>query len=228
MATPDILAVYQIRWAIEVLQSQHFPLKMIKLVLNRAESHGGVAWQEVKAALGCDIIARIPSDGKTVGIALNRGVPCVVDSPRAKVSLSFNDLASILEDDRNFIQSTEVLQVRSKDEKKADGFWEKFGITNTVAQVQTRFAGKKDEDEIVKLKKRIHDKLVERMDLKAITPEALSDPEQSRGIKKQAERIVVDIMAEEAGAIVSSHQERAKMVTDIVNQALGLGPLEEF
>lgn len=228
VATPDILAVYQIRWAIEVLQSQHFPLKMLKLVLNRAESHGGVAWQEVKAALGCDIIARIPSDGKVVGIALNQGVPCVVHSPRTKVSLAFHDLASILEDDRNFINSTEVVQVRSKEEKKVDAFWEKFGISSRVANTQTKFSVKKEEDEVVTLKKRIHEKLVDRMDLKAITPEALADPEQSRVIKKQAERIVVDIMAEEAGAIVSSHQERAKLVTDIVNEALGLGPLEEF
>lgn len=228
VATPDILAVYQIKWGIEVLQSQHFPLKMIKLVLNRAESHGGVAWQEVKAALGCDIISRIPSDGKTVGVALNRGVPCVVDSPRAKVSLAFSDLANALEDDKNFILSTEVLKVRAVEEKKSENFWAKFGVTESSAFSQTKFSVKQEEDEVVKLKKRIHEQLVDRMDLKAITPEALADPEKSKGIKKQAERIIVDLMAEESGAIVSSHQERAKLVTDIVNEALGLGPLEEM
>ena len=38
VATPDILAVYQMKYCIELLQSLHYPLKMIKLVLNRAES----------------------------------------------------------------------------------------------------------------------------------------------------------------------------------------------
>jgi Flp pilus assembly CpaF family ATPase len=228
VATPDILAVYQVKWGIEVLQSQHFPLKMIKMVLNRSESHGGVAWQEVKAALGCEIIGRIPSDGKTVGVALNRGVPVVVDSPRAKVSISFNELAAALGDDKNFIQTTEVLKVRTSDEQKGENFWEKFGVTEKVAYSQAQFSSKKEEDEIVKLKRRVHEKLVERMNLKAITPEVLADPEQAQGVKTQAERIVVDILAEEAGAIVSSHQERGKLVTEIINEALGLGPLEEL
>ena len=50
VATPDILAVYQIKWCLDVLQSLQFPLKMVKLILNRSESHGSVAWQE--GALG--------------------------------------------------------------------------------------------------------------------------------------------------------------------------------
>jgi pilus assembly protein CpaF len=66
------------------------------------------------------------------------------------------------------------------------------------------------------------------MNLQAITPEALSDPEQAAIIKKQAERIIVDLLAEESGAFLSSHQERSRIVTEIVNEALGLGPLEDL
>ena len=47
VGTPDILAVYQVKTSLEILQSLHFPLKMVRLILNRAESRGGVAWQEV-------------------------------------------------------------------------------------------------------------------------------------------------------------------------------------
>ena len=43
VATPDILAVYQIKWSLEVLQSLQYPMKMVKLVLNRSESRGSVA-----------------------------------------------------------------------------------------------------------------------------------------------------------------------------------------
>jgi septum site-determining protein MinD len=228
VATPDVLAVYQIKWGMEVLLGQHFPLKMIRLVLNRSESHGGVAWQEVKAALGCEMIARLPSEGKTVGVAVNRGIPCVVDSPRAKISLAFNELADVLKDEALFVQSTEVLKVRKADDSKTENFWEKFGVTENMVHSQAKYSVKKEENEVIRLKKRIHERLIERMNLKAVTPEALSDPEQSAVIKKQAERLVVDLMTEEAGAIVSSHQERARLVTDIVNEALGLGPLEEF
>ena len=228
ITTPDILAVYQIKWGIEVLQSQHFPLKMIKIVLNRAESHGGVAWQEVKAALGLDILARIPSDGKTVGVALNRGIPCVIDSPKAKVSVAFLEMAEQLDSQALYVQTADVFRVRaSTDEKKGDNFWERFGVSKAGHFNQIKVASKKDEDQLNKLKKRVHEKLIDRMNLKA-TPEQLSDPEQSAIIKKEAQRIITEIIAEESGAILSSHDERARLVLEIVNEALGLGPLEEF
>ncbi len=228
VATPDILAVYQLKWGIEVLQSQHFPLKMVKLVLNRSESHGGVAWQEVKAALGLDILARIPSDGKVVGVALNRGIPCVMDSPRAKVSQSFIEMAEQLEQQNLYVQTSEVYRVRvTTDEKKGDNFWEKFGITQAGNVNQLKMASKKEEDQLNQLKRHVHGKLIDRMNLKA-TPEQLADPEQAAIIKREAQRIITDIIAEESGTILSSHQERTRLVQEIVNEALGLGPLEEF
>ncbi len=228
VATPDVLSVYQIKWGIEVLQSQHFPLKMIRLVLNRAESHGGVAWQEVKEALGIEILSRIPSDGRVVGVALNRGIPVCVDNPKAKVSLAFVQLAKDLENESLYLNTTDVVRVRNVEEKKTEGFWEKFGITQTHSQGTTKYAVKKEENEIDRLKKRIHDQLIDRMNLQSITPAALADSEQAAQIKKQAERIIVDLLAEESASFVSSHQERSRLVTEIVNEALGLGPLEDL
>ncbi|MDP2940743.1 MAG: AAA family ATPase, partial [Candidatus Omnitrophota bacterium] len=64
VVTPDVLSVYQTKWSLDVLQSVHIPLSMIKIVLNRAESLGSVSWQEIRAAVPCEIISRIPSDGK--------------------------------------------------------------------------------------------------------------------------------------------------------------------
>ncbi len=228
VATPDILAVYQVKWGLEVLQEQHFPMKMIKMILNRSESHGGVAWQEVKEALGCELISRVPSDGKVVGVALNRGIPVTVYNPKAKVAQAFFDLAQDLQKEELYVNTTEVIRVRSKDEKKVDSFWEKFGISENLPYAKNKVYVKKEEDEIVRLKRSVHERLVERMNLQAITPEALADPEQAALIKKQAERIIVDLLAEESGAFLSSHQERSHLVIEIVNEALGLGPLEDL
>lgn len=226
VATPDILAVYQMKYCIELLQSLHYPLKMIKLVLNRAESRGGVAWQEVKEALTLDIFSLVPSDGKTVGMALNRGIPCVIDSPKTKVSESFMEMADNLRREDLYVQASEVVRVRSNDgAKKQDSFWSKFGI-QSQGQAATGF--KAEEDEVIKLKKNIHQKLVERMDIRKITPEALADPTQAQKIKKTAENIVVELITETAGVMISSHEERSRLVREIVNEALGLGPLEEF
>lgn len=226
--TPDVLAVYQIKWCIELLQSLHFPLKMVKIILNRSESRGGVAWQEVRSALTCDIFARIPSDGHVVGMALNRGVPCVIDNPRSKVAEAFNRMVlDIIKNEDVFVRATDLARTRTTEEGgQASQFWEKFGIT------PQSFPGAENlvnvEDEIVSLKKKIHEKLVERLHVEDLSPETLNDPQKMRELKESAQKIVGNLLIEEKGGMISSHEERARIVMEVVNEALGLGALEEF
>src|SRR3990167_6846669 len=84
------------------------------------------------------------------------------------------------------------------------------------------------EDEIAALKVKVHEKLVERLNLDGVTTEALDDPLAMRELKKNAEEVVGNILMEEAGGKLASHEERVRVVKDIVNEALGLGPLEDF
>ncbi|MFA5089204.1 MAG: ATPase, T2SS/T4P/T4SS family [Candidatus Omnitrophota bacterium] len=231
VATPDVLAVYQIKWAAEVLQSLHYPAKMVKIILNRSESRGGVAWQEVRTALAREIFAHIPSDGRAVGMSLNRGVPCVIDNPKSKVSEAFEKMVHDLDKDEVFVKSADIERVRTTDSLPRPGqFWEKFGISQGGAQEQDVSAGTTvtAEDEVIVLKKKIHEKLVQRLHLEDMTPQSLSDPKQAQGIKNQAEKIVSNLLIEEKGGLISSHEERIRLVKDIINEALGLGPLEDF
>jgi len=230
VATPDVLAVYQIKWCIEMLQNLHFPLKMVKLILNRAESRGGVAWQEVRSALTCDIFARIPSEGRTVGMALNRGVPCVIDSPKSKISEEILKMAAELKKQEFFIHSAEIAKERSLDDFEQTGkFWEKFGISSGVGAAGGALtAAATEDDEVIALKRKIHEKLVERMHVEDLTPEVLSNPQKVQELKSSAKKIVGNLLIEEKGGMITSHDERAQLVKEIVDEALGLGALEEF
>lgn len=229
VATPDILAVYQLKWCLEVLQSLQFPLKMVKLILNRSESRGSVAWQEIRSALTVEIFGHIPSDGRLVGMALNRGVPCVMDSPKSKVTEAFSQMTILLKKESSYVEAAEVERVRSTEGiSQPAEFWQKFGISQRT--VSSTAGGKyvTEEDEIISLKKKIHEKLVERLNLDGITTESLSDTTAIIKVKKSAEEVVGNLLLEEAGSIIASNEERRIMVQDIVNEALGLGPLEEF
>ncbi len=230
VATPDVLAVYQVKSCLDVLQSLHFPLKMVKLVLNRSESYGGVAWQEVRSALAAEIFAHIPSDGKAVGMALNKGMPCVLDSPKSRVSLAFIKLAGDLQREDLYVRPAEIQSSRTTDKFQKPGeFWDKFGIQQQLSAGQGETGPVFDEeDEVISLKKKIHEKLVARMHLEDVTPEALSNPKQAQNIKSTAEKIVSNLLMEEKGGIIGSHEERVRIVREIVNEALGLGPLEDF
>ncbi len=52
VVTPDILSIYQTKWALDVLQSLHFPLKMVKFVLNRYSGYGSLRRKDRR--IGCE------------------------------------------------------------------------------------------------------------------------------------------------------------------------------
>lgn len=230
VVTPDVLAVYQIQWCIELLQSLHYPLKMVRLVLNRAESRGSFAWQEVRTALSCEILGRIPSDGNAVGRALNGGIPCVIDAPKGPIADAFAKMIQDLKKEDIYVQPSEVARERTTEDgiNKPGKFWEKFGITQQNAQIPTALQYGQEEDEVIALKKRIHEKLVSRLHVEDLTPENLSDPKKAQELKESAKKLVGNLLLEEKGGVLSSHEERTRIVKEIVDEALGLGPLEEF
>lgn len=228
IVTPDILSVYETRWGLDVLQSLHFPLKMIKLLLNRAESKSGLSWQEVKLALPCEIISSIPSDGRVVGLALNRGVPVVVDNPSNRVSVAIKKFAQDLVSNASlYIAHKEVEELRSikKEEMPSAGtFWDAMGLADKVKWIKPI----EQEDEIIKLKRRIHARLIEELDLKRLDMELINNPKKAKELREKAEKIVTNLLAEETGAFLSSFEVREKLVKDVADEALGLGPLEEL
>ncbi|MFH0876828.1 MAG: ATPase, T2SS/T4P/T4SS family [Candidatus Omnitrophota bacterium] len=228
VVTPDILSVYETRWGLDVLQSLHFPLKMIKLVLNRAESKSGLSWQEVKLALPCDIIASIPSEGRIVGLALNRGVPVVVDNTSSRVSQAIKKFAhELITNASLYIAHKEVEELRSirKEEMPAAGtFWDAMGLTDKVKWIKPI----EEEDEIIKLKRRIHGRLIEELDLKRLDMELINNPKKAKELKEKAEKIITNLLADETGAFLSSFEVRERLVKEVADEALGLGPLEDL
>jgi len=229
VVTPDILSVYQTKWSLDVLQSLHLPLNMIKVVLNRAQSLGGVLWQEVRAAVPCEIISRIPSEGKAIGMALNRGVPIVIDSPSSKASVAIRRLQKdLLEREDIFLQHQEITASAAGTEEalfvREGEFWEKFKLT------QEPFApeeAEKESDEIIELKKSVHQKLIEKLDLKHLEID-MTNTTKAAQVREKTERIITAALAEETGAFISSFEIRKKLVKEIVDEALGLGPLEDL
>jgi len=234
VATPDILAVYQLRWCLKILQEIHFPTKRIKLLLNRAESQGGVAWKEVRNALGLDIIGLVPSDGIGVGTALEQGVPSVMHNPKSPVADAFRKIVNEVGKGELFAHADNARLDPSKagrfDESKK--FWERFSkekdkaVPTPDTPAPTAKKADASNEELLALKKRIQAKLVLKLDLESLTPEHFSDSEKSRELRESAKKIVSGLMFEEKTSLLSSHEIRLKIVNEIVNETFGLGVLE--
>jgi len=232
VVTPDVLAIRQGEWCIDTLQSLHFPLSMVKVILNRADSKGSAPLEEVKMLLPCEIIAAIPSDGGTVGTALNKGIPVLLDNPTGRVSKVIETLGRYLIDNEQlYISFKNLSEVRAQrsdaaPEKKERTLWEALGLVESIKEVARVDL---EDDEIIKLKRNVHEKLVEEMNLKRLPREAFSpDSQQARELRKKAEHIVSNILAREVGGVIASLEERNRLVKEIIEEALGLGPLEDL
>lgn len=227
VVTPDILSVYQTKWALDTLQFLHFPLSMVKIVLNRSESASSISWQEIRVSLPVDIIAHIPSEGKAVGQALNQAIPVVIDSPRTKIALSLKKFAQDLVSSENlFIEHKEIDQLRLKEMvlEQPRSFWQTQGLTEALVEPTAA----EEVDEIAILKRRIHSRLIEELNLKRMDLKVFSDAKKTKELRNKAEMMVANFLTEEAGSLISSSEVRRKLVKEILDEALGLGPLEDL
>ncbi|HTZ11337.1 MAG TPA: ATPase, T2SS/T4P/T4SS family, partial [Candidatus Margulisiibacteriota bacterium] len=228
VVTPDILSIYQTKWSMETLESLHFPLKMVKIVLNRAESTSSISWQEVRISLPVDIIARIPSDGKVVGQSTNRGIPVVVDNPKTKFSLAIKKLSTFLvsEGEELFVSRSTLDKLNPQGMllEKEGKFWSQYGISDTASEQ----APSTHTSEVINLKRRIYNRLIEDLNLKKMDLQDFSDVKKMKGLRAKAESIVANILLEEAGSFIASTDSRRRLIKDILDEALGLGPLEEL
>lgn len=233
VVNPDILAVSKVKETIKLLQSLFFPLNMIKIVLNRSESMGGVGWQEVMAALPTEILLRIPSDGKAVGSALNRRVPLVIDNRRCRVALSFDRFVDAL------LLRPEYFVVNAELEKQyEDGEVVRVGMeflidsqpTNVNVSGQQDYKKEKSfskEEEFDKLKQKIHKRIIGELELKRLYKLG-SDLSKDKELREKTMVAITNAIGEETGIVISQEEDRKRIIKEIADEVLGLGPLEDF
>ncbi len=224
VVVPDILSVYQTKAAFGTFQDLFFPKEMFKLILNRAESKGGVGIAEVKTVLPLDIIAKIPSEGRPVGHSVNFGVPVLLEEPNSRVSSAIRALAENLLEPHIYIDKLPIDELKNRrKESKHDvlvSFWEDYGLGVEKKQVERI-------DELVLLKKRVHRKLIDRVETKKFDFFNMTRDERNK-IRQDTERIIGELLSEETGALVDDYEKRKILVKEIADEALGLGPLEDL
>lgn len=232
IVNPDVLSVGQVKESIDILQSFAFPLRMMKVVLNRSESQGGVSLPEVKSALPCEIISLIPSDGKAVCLALNRRNPLVLDNPRSRSSQAIEKLAQDMLKSPDLFTSHRVLEgaiVESftEDNLELPAESENTGGLSLLAQSNLQTKKLTKEDKINLLKHRIHQKLIQDLDLHRLEV-VLGDPKKLNELKEKVKKSITNSLAEETESFVPSFEERQKFIKEMIDEAVGLGPLEDL
>lgn len=85
--TLEITSLKNVRVFLEVTEKLGYGENKVQIVANRNDSSGGIKASDIEASLGRKIPHSIVSDGRTLVLAVNRGVPFVIshkDSPVSK------------------------------------------------------------------------------------------------------------------------------------------------
>ena len=224
VATPDDLLGHSFTWSLGMFEKVNIPKEMIKLIVNRSATRE-MDLEHVEKETGLSIIAQIPSDGKTVGSSLNRGIPCIMDSPRAEVSRRIEALTKEFAKDELYHEIKDIGDIEMQSEGGSAELWEKLGV-NPKGPVSEAVVAAEDEETL--LKKEVHDQLVEVMNIDRMNPNVFTNSERMAELREQASKIVEELLKELSDEMVLNEKERMRMTSEIVSETFGLGALEEF
>ncbi len=99
----DLATLKNVKLSLELLESLHQKGKT-KLILNRASEEMGIRVADAEEALNFLIAARIPSDGRLVVAALNKGIPFAMSHSAAKVTLAIKSVSEMVIQDKGYQQ----------------------------------------------------------------------------------------------------------------------------
>ena len=212
VVSPDLLAVNQSKRMYTDLVTMLFPKDMIQILVNQAVNGHPVSPDVIGKQIGKPVFHAIPRDDASCIAALSRSVPVMVGG-KGPFSSGVTDCV------RKLVQKN-VLKTLEKIAKPQD-----VGAAAAGASKEGPSDDKK-RDMWTELKSRVHKSLVEEMDLKKQDD---NDPKAKIILREQTKKMVVELLGkEETKNVLGTREDMNRIVKEILDEALGLGPLEDM
>ena len=218
VVTPDVGSVTQGYRAVEYLQSYHFSRDMMRLVLNRYGTQMRFPPETIEESVGLPIALYLPQDADLVEQSISDAEPFVTGSPRHPVSKALDGFTQQLVAD---LGDGSVLPQLGQTRRARGDAPLRTPEANDADEVEST----KEQEEIRDIKIRIHRRLIDEIDFKKADLEAAKDPKKKTKLRGKTEVKIVSLLDEEAKGL-TDREQRKRLVKEILDEALGLGPLE--
>jgi pilus assembly protein CpaF len=213
ITTPEVLVVTQTLRLINELLSNTFPKDMLQLIINKASSTG-LSPQAIASQLQLAPLALIPQDDITAMASIQKYQPFVLGQPKSPITAAYYDTVRKL--------SGGVIQrLKSLSRPKPA-----VNLANEVTNPNASTGSNNGFDPRTQLKMRIHSELIRTVDLKKLLLDTRGDENKEKEVREKTRREITLIADKEAPDTV--RDERAKIIKEVLEEALGLGPLEDL
>lgn len=226
VATPELASLYHAKKVWQQFIINHYPTQMLKVVLNKADIAGGLSVEQVSEYIKQKPAWLIPFDADSAVLSINRGVPAVIASTRSSFSKGiFSIVHTIVEE--------------TTGEEKGLGLF--VGLKHMMEQARKEHRVSRSEKEVVavsvssgnllapteELKMRVYNKLVAEMKERRIELSPSGDRQKQAETRQIVQEAIERILNSE-GEKLTARVDRVRLVMEVLDQALGLGPLEDF
>lgn len=217
VATPEVLVVTQTQRQINELLSATYPKDMIQLVINKA-SPSGLSSQAISTQLQMPIIGQIPQDDITTAAALQKYSPFVITQPKQPISLAYVDLVRRL--------SGGILQRLKTIQKPKTTIVQDTTVNSASASSQNSVIKAEGLDPRTLVKLRIHQELIRTADVNKLLADTKGDESKQHELREKTKREITQIVDREAPDV--GRDDRSKIIKEVLEESLGLGPLEDL
>ncbi len=232
VTTPEVLVVNQTRRLVNDLLSMSVPADFIQVVLNKV-SRSGLDQNAISQSLRRPILSGIPQDDFAAVQALQRSSPFVVSNPASPASAAYHDVVRRLTG--GVLQKLKALSKPkiSSLQKELPGAAggqsaaKDASMPSMLDPKSRKNASRKcGFGPLTLLKMQVHSGLIKEMDLKKDIMNTDGDPVKARDLKNRTQRVISELTDRLSPGL--SREDRAKVIKETLDEALGLGPLEEL
>ncbi len=228
ITTADVIVINQTKRVLGKIQELLFPPEMVQLVINKYSASNIINPQMIQKNFNKQIFAAIPEDVVTCDGSLAKSVPFCIGAANTPISRAYHDIVrkiqqvNLLENLSRLKKPTGVLAQPLSSGTAVDG---SPVLNDGGPNARTSVA---PLDPWTAMKLRIHKALVEQMDLKKTNTDT-NDSKQRAVLREKTQKGVLDILNhEDTASLLTTRELKAQIIKEVLDEALGLGPLEDL
>lgn len=214
VSTPEVLAANQSLKLMNQLIASTLPTDLFQIALNKF-GPGALSPQALTQTFKKNILGIIPQDDTASSMALQSGSPVVLAQPQSAIAQSYHELTRKLTGN-NFLNRLQQMQRPTG--VKAPQAIQSSSSASSQAQPEKRNSPRN------LFKEQIHRELINTMNLKKGITETKGDPEKERQLHSKTQQTISQLVDKMQPGM--SRDDRSQIIKEVLDEALGLGPLE--
>lgn len=214
LTTCELLVVNRTLKTLGEFLSASVPQNLFQLIVNKADGTG-MSTQAVAQSLKLPLFGSIPKDDTLAGRSLQAKNPFVLSQPQSPMSASYQAIVrklsgGTLERLRSIARPSKIVA-----KKDSGGV-----VSKSVENQPSSLSG----DNL--MKSQIHQELIKEVDLKKDLTNIKGDSQKEKELHIKTQKVISTITDRLFGDL--TREKRMRTIKEVLNEALGLGPLEEL